>query len=193
MRSRSICCRRKWPSGSRWCRAGRAPTRCSAATAGIRRSCPPTTPPSNISDAYFDWKHADLKRLLAPDVISRGFQPRLRRCVLRATPRAVVGRQGAADRHRDHAGRRSRQTRRQHDHGVRAWRRACRSSIMRWWSSPRAFRPTSRSATAANTSSRKPRARFVPAEVIDRPKGYFPVPSLRYLRGPFLDLCAATS
>lgn len=28
--------------------------------------------------------------------------------------------------------------------------------------------------------------RFVPAEVIDRPKGYFPVPSLRYLRGPFL-------
>ncbi|MGJ5175686.1 N-acetylglutaminylglutamine amidotransferase [Bradyrhizobium oligotrophicum] len=29
--------------------------------------------------------------------------------------------------------------------------------------------------------------RCVPAEVIDRPKGYFPVPSLRYLRGPFLD------
>jgi asparagine synthase (glutamine-hydrolysing) len=29
--------------------------------------------------------------------------------------------------------------------------------------------------------------RFVPAEVIDRPKGYFPVPALRYLRGPFLD------
>ena len=26
----------------------------------------------------------------------------------------------------------------------------------------------------------------IPAEVIDRPKGYFPVPSLRYLRGPFL-------
>src|ERR1700712_5520328 len=29
--------------------------------------------------------------------------------------------------------------------------------------------------------------RFVPAEVIDRPKGYFPVPALRYLRGPFLE------
>jgi asparagine synthase (glutamine-hydrolysing) len=27
----------------------------------------------------------------------------------------------------------------------------------------------------------------VPAEVIDRPKGYFPVPALKYLRGPFLD------
>ena len=29
--------------------------------------------------------------------------------------------------------------------------------------------------------------RLLPAEVIDRPKGYFPVPALRYLRGPFLD------
>jgi asparagine synthase (glutamine-hydrolysing) len=29
--------------------------------------------------------------------------------------------------------------------------------------------------------------RYVPSEVIDRPKGYFPVPSLRYLKGPFLD------
>lgn len=29
--------------------------------------------------------------------------------------------------------------------------------------------------------------RFIPDEVIDRPKGYFPVPALRYLRGPFLD------
>ena len=29
---------------------------------------------------------------------------------------------------------------------------------------------------------------LVPAEVIDRPKGYFPVPALKYLRGPFLDL-----
>jgi len=30
--------------------------------------------------------------------------------------------------------------------------------------------------------------KVVPAEVIDRPKGYFPVPALKYLRGPFLDL-----
>ncbi|MGO9547510.1 MAG: N-acetylglutaminylglutamine amidotransferase [Rhodomicrobium sp.] len=27
----------------------------------------------------------------------------------------------------------------------------------------------------------------VPAEVIDRPKGYFPVPALKFIRGPFLD------
>jgi asparagine synthase (glutamine-hydrolysing) len=30
--------------------------------------------------------------------------------------------------------------------------------------------------------------RVVPSEVIDRPKGYFPVPALKYLRGPYLDL-----
>jgi asparagine synthase (glutamine-hydrolysing) len=30
--------------------------------------------------------------------------------------------------------------------------------------------------------------RVVPSEVIDRPKGYFPVPALKYLQGPYLDL-----
>ncbi|MBC2593596.1 N-acetylglutaminylglutamine amidotransferase [Ruficoccus amylovorans] len=30
--------------------------------------------------------------------------------------------------------------------------------------------------------------RVIPAEVIDRPKGYFPVPALKYLRGEFLEL-----
>ncbi|MAT71572.1 MAG: N-acetylglutaminylglutamine amidotransferase [Planctomycetaceae bacterium] len=30
--------------------------------------------------------------------------------------------------------------------------------------------------------------RVIPAEVIDRPKGYFPVPALKYLRGDFLDM-----
>lgn len=32
----------------------------------------------------------------------------------------------------------------------------------------------------------------IPADVIDRPKGYFPVPALKYLRGPFLDLVRET-
>ena len=29
----------------------------------------------------------------------------------------------------------------------------------------------------------------VPAEVIDRPKGYFPVPALKYVDGPYLEMC----
>lgn len=32
----------------------------------------------------------------------------------------------------------------------------------------------------------------IPAEVIDRPKGYFPVPALKYLRGPYLELVTDT-
>jgi asparagine synthase (glutamine-hydrolysing) len=30
--------------------------------------------------------------------------------------------------------------------------------------------------------------RVIPAHVIDRPKGYFPMPALKYLRGPYLEL-----
>jgi asparagine synthase (glutamine-hydrolysing) len=30
--------------------------------------------------------------------------------------------------------------------------------------------------------------KVIPSEVIDRPKGYFPVPALKYIRGPYLDL-----
>jgi asparagine synthase (glutamine-hydrolysing) len=30
--------------------------------------------------------------------------------------------------------------------------------------------------------------RIIPSEVIDRPKGYFPVPALKYIDGPYLDL-----
>ncbi len=32
--------------------------------------------------------------------------------------------------------------------------------------------------------------RIIPAEVIDRPKGYFPVPALSHLQGPYLELVA---
>jgi asparagine synthase (glutamine-hydrolysing) len=32
----------------------------------------------------------------------------------------------------------------------------------------------------------------IPAEVIDRPKGYFPVPALKYLRGSFLEFVRGT-
>jgi asparagine synthase (glutamine-hydrolysing) len=28
----------------------------------------------------------------------------------------------------------------------------------------------------------------VPADVIDRPKGYFPVPALKYIQGPYLEM-----
>ena len=34
--------------------------------------------------------------------------------------------------------------------------------------------------------------KLIPAEVIDRPKGYFPVPALKYLQGDYLDLVRET-
>ncbi len=34
--------------------------------------------------------------------------------------------------------------------------------------------------------------RVTPSEVIDRPKGYFPVPALKYLEGPYLDMVRGT-
>ena len=34
--------------------------------------------------------------------------------------------------------------------------------------------------------------KVIPRGVIDRPKGYFPVPALKYLRGEFLDLARST-
>lgn len=35
---------------------------------------------------------------------------------------------------------------------------------------------------------KKAARRVIPSEVIDRPKGYFPVPALKYLRGPYFDM-----
>jgi asparagine synthase (glutamine-hydrolysing) len=32
----------------------------------------------------------------------------------------------------------------------------------------------------------------IPADVIDRPKGYFPVPALKFLRGPYLEMVRQT-
>lgn len=34
--------------------------------------------------------------------------------------------------------------------------------------------------------------KVIPNEVIDRPKGYFPVPALKYLRGPYLEMVSDT-
>jgi len=41
--------------------------------------------------------------------------------------------------------------------------------------------------TGGKTVLQEAAREVIPAEVIDRPKGYFPVPALKYLRGPYLD------
>jgi asparagine synthase (glutamine-hydrolysing) len=53
--------------------------------------------------------------------------------------------------------------------------------------------PARHKVTGGGKRVLKEAARAVlPAEVIDRPKGYFPVPALKYLRGDFLDFVHAT-
>ena len=76
------------------------------------------------------------------------------------------------------------------DNMTMAWglEAGCRSSTTSSSSSPRRARRSSSSPTAARACSRRPRAGCIPAEVIDRPKGYFPVPALTHLEGPYLDL-----
>ena len=41
---------------------------------------------------------------------------------------------------------------------------------------------------AARACSRRLRAKVIPSAVIDRPKGYFPVPALKYIEGPYLEM-----
>jgi asparagine synthase (glutamine-hydrolysing) len=53
--------------------------------------------------------------------------------------------------------------------------------------------PARHKVTGGGKRVLKEAARVVlPAEVIDRPKGYFPVPALKYLRGEFLDFVHGT-
>jgi asparagine synthase (glutamine-hydrolysing) len=48
--------------------------------------------------------------------------------------------------------------------------------------------PSSRRRTTARACSSRRARRVIPADVIDRPKGYFPVPALTHLEGPYLDM-----
>ena len=103
----------------------------------------------------------------------------------------TAARQGAAARHHRDAGRRPGQAGRQHDHGLGP-------------GSPRAVpRPRPRRAgrrlPAGAEAGRRRQGRAEgrgppghPAEVIDRPKGYFPVPALKHLAGPATSTWSAT-
>lgn len=51
---------------------------------------------------------------------------------------------------------------------------------------PARFKVEGGGKTVLKEAARK----VIPAAVIDRPKGYFPVPALKYLRGPVLDMVA---
>ena len=74
----------------------------------------------------------------------------------------------------------------EHDHGLRPGGPGALHSTMSSSSWPQEFRRDTSSRAAARASS-KEAARVIPSAVIDRPKGYFPVPASEYLKGGVLD------
>ena len=63
----------------------------------------------------------------------------------------------------------------------------CRFWITRLWNWRRAFPPELKIREGGKYILKEASRDVIPSAVIDRPKGYFPVPALKYLRGPFLD------
>jgi len=136
--------------------------------------------------AYFDWGHADLENLLAPDVISQDFS--------RAFVDDFFG-NTAAPTAVDKALQIDTEVMLVDDPVKRVDNMTMAASL----EARVPFLDHEVVELAARIPAhlkirdggkyilREAARRFVPAEVIDRPKGYFPVPSLRYLRGPFLD------
>ena len=133
--------------------------------------------------AFVDRAHAEMAEVLVDphaEDVSRAFvEDALRR-------RRRRGRRRPAPRHRGDARRRPGQARRQHDDGPRA-RGA--HAVPR----PRAGRARGAAARRSSSSPHggkgilKEAARgIVPDAVIDRPKGYFPVPALSHLEGGVL-------
>ena len=170
---------------SRWCSRARARTRSSrgydwypplAEVAARRRA---RRLPRRSSTA----RTPSVAQLLKPEALARRRrQPRVRRRALRPAGGRHRGGRRAAPRHHDHARRRPGEAGRQHDDGVgpRGPRAVPR---------PRVRRAGGRLPAGAASSPHggkgvlKEAARGVlPDEVIDRKKGYFPVPAIRHLR-----------
>jgi asparagine synthase (glutamine-hydrolysing) len=101
--------------------------------------------------------------------------------------RDQAGRQGAAARHHRHAGRRPGQAGRQHDHGHGL---EARVPFLDHDLVELAARiPAEHKLSHGGKGVLKEAARkVIPHEVIDRKKGYFPVPALKYIEGPYLDM-----
>ncbi len=95
------------------------------------------------------------------------------------------GRAGAAPRYHGDAGGRPGQARGQHDHGL--WPGSARTFLDHELVELAARIPARHKLAGGGKGILKEAARkVIPAAVIDRPKGYFPVPALKYLQGNVL-------
>ena len=134
---------------------------------------------------FFDRDHAGMARVAGPALAHPDRRlARVRRRALRRARRGHRRRRRAAPGHRGHAGRRPGEAGGQHDDGLGPGGAGARSSTTTSSSSPPRSR---RSCKLADGGKGDPQAvgryRVIPREVIDRPKGYFPVPAITHLRG----------
>ncbi len=143
-------------------------------------------PVQQYQNAYFDWKHSDLQRLLAPDVLDEDVS-------LAFVERFFAGCNGASAVDKvlqidteimmiDDPVKRV-------DNMTMAFGLEARVPFLDHEVVELAARMPAelKVKNGGKYILKEVARRCLPSEVIDRPKGYFPVPSLRYLRGPFLD------
>ena len=143
-------------------------------------------PADQYEKLYFDWSHSDLGRLLDPDFVTRDFSREFVQDFFARTPAAT-----AADKALqidaeimlpdDPVKRVDNMTMAS---GLEARVPFLDHELVELAS----YIPAPLKVGNGGKYILKEAARrFLPAEVIDRPKGYFPVPTLRYLEGPFLE------
>lgn len=142
-------------------------------------------PAVQYQKAYFDWSHSDLAKLLSPDLISKDYSREFVEGFFAQTNAAT-----AADKALqidteimlvdDPVKRVDNMTMAS---GLEARVPFLDHEVVELASRiPAALKVSNGGKYVLKEAARK----FLPAEVIDRPKGYFPVPSLRYLEGDFL-------
>ena len=138
---------------------------------------------------FFDRGHADVLAIFAPEYADRRRRPEppVRHGAPGRARRRDRGRRRAAARHPGDARRRPGQAGRHHDDGVGP---GGPGAVPR----PRLRRagrhlPARAEAGSGGKGVLKDASRaLLPAEVIDRTKGYFPVPGIRHLHGDVLDM-----
>ena len=186
--SRSTCCRRRSRSTSGSCSPGRAPTRCSPATTGTRRCSARRTRSSTYAAAFFDRDDAGRAGAAAARVARRRRrEPALRRGALRpaATPTPPLDRALRLDTEVmlvDDPVKRV-------DNTTMAFGLEARVPFLDHELVELAAQcpPELKLAHGGKGVLKQAARRVIPSEVIDRPKGYFPVPALTHLEGGFLD------
>jgi len=142
-------------------------------------------PVQQYRDSYFDWSHADLGKLLARDVVSRDYSSEFIAEFFQETKASSpVDKALQVDSEImlvDDPVKRV-------DNMTMAFGLEARVPFLDHEVVELAARiPAKLKVGGGGKYILKQAARkMLPAKVIDRPKGYFPVPSLRYLEGPFL-------